>query len=144
MLVLSILVFVAVTLAAASLYLFLAPSRAQERIRQLAPEAAPPATSWHETAQRLAGPLARLSLPSGDWDQSHLRLQLLQAGLRSDSARLWYLAAKTALPVLLGAAALGVVQAHGDLNATKQLFAVACAALAGVYLPNAVVSALRR
>ncbi len=146
MLILSILIFLAVFMAATGLYLYLAPSQAQQRLRRMTLEGGGDAgpNGWSDTALRIVGPLARLSLPQGDWDKSPLRLQLLQAGLRRDDARLWYFAAKTVLPVALGLLTLFIAQAQADQTGLRLMLSTAIAALVGVYLPNIVVHLLRR
>ena len=58
-------------------------------------------SNWTETIVKVAGPLAKLSTPEGDWENSPLRLRFLHAGIRNPDARLLYFAAKTVLPLAL-------------------------------------------
>ncbi len=134
---LGVLVFLSISLAAAGLYLWLAPDRTQQRVQALQGASDMPA-GWHETWVKVAGPLARLSAPTGDWEQSPLRVRFLQAGIRSERARLIYFGAKTVLPLLLGALAYATL-AQGSRPWMQLMLWVSAAALAGTYLPNLVL-----
>lgn len=133
--ILSALVFLSVTLAAVGLYLWLAPDRAQQRLRALQE---PQAGHWQASLVKVAAPLAKLSTPQGDWETSPLRIRFLQAGLRSERARLHYFGAKTALPLVLGVLSY-VLLAGGQLSWQQTLMGTSVAALLGTYLPNAVL-----
>ena len=99
MLLLTTLVFFAVTLTLAGLFVWLMPTRAEQRLQEvLAPSS--PGPGWAQTVVRVTGPFARLSSPEGDWDTSPLRMQFLHAGIRHPDARLVYFCAKTLLPLL--------------------------------------------
>ena len=120
MLILSALIFLAVTLGLAGLFLWLAPTRAEQRLRVIA--GPPEKSDWTETVVKVAGPLARLSTPEGDWENSPLRMRFLYAGIRSPNARLLYFGAKTLLPLVLAGLAFvahaghePVQRAHADL-----------------------------
>ncbi len=134
---LGVLVFLSISLAAAGLYLWLAPDRTQQRVQALQGASDMPA-GWHETWVKVTGPLARLSAPTGDWEQSPLRVRFLQAGIRSERARLIYFGAKTVLPLLLGALAYAAL-AQGSRPWMQLMLWVSAAALAGTYLPNLVL-----
>lgn len=142
MLLLSILIFFSVSLALVAGYVLWTPTRTEQRLRQLA-EPDTEAENWTETALKLVGPLARLSSPEGNWENSPLRLRFLNAGLRSESVRLHYFAAKTALPLLLAVLAFMVSRTAGTATDIHLLLYVSCAALIGVYLPNLVLSMAR-
>ena len=136
------LVFLAASLAAAGVFLWLAPTRAEQRVQALA---APVADGgWTATVVRIAGPLARLSVPEGEWEASPLRVRFLNAGIRHPDARLAYFAAKTLLPILLAAMAFAALRALSPAFGLDLLFQVMLAALAGCYLPNAAVAWLAR
>jgi tight adherence protein C len=139
MLLLALLVFLAVGLGVAGLYVWLVPTQAQQRLEQLAAPAA--STAWTARAARWAEPLARLSIPTGAWQESPLRLQFLQAGISREDARLLYFGAKTLLPLLLAGVVLAAVQGTGTL---ELLLALALAALCGSYVPNVVLAIARR
>lgn len=134
MLLLSILIFVSLSLMVIAGYVFWAPSRTEQRLRELSePEGR---ESWSETALKVAGPLARLSLPEGEWENSPLRTHFLNAGLRGDHVRLYYFAAKTVLPLLLAGLSFMASRALGTATEMHLLLYVSSAALVGVYLPN--------
>ncbi len=139
MLWLALMVFLAVVLGLTGLYLWLAPTQAQQRLEHLAAPSAP--GTWTARAARWAEPLARLSIPSGAWQESPLRLQFLQAGIGREDARLLYFGAKTLLPLLLAALVLLTLQRTGTL---EFLLALALAALCGSYAPNLVLALARR
>lgn len=134
MLILSALIFLAVTMGLAGLYLWLAPTRAEQRLRLIA--ATPERTDWTETVVKIAGPVARLSTPDGDWENSPLRVRFLYAGIRSPNARLLYFGAKTLLPLFLAALAFVSMRGMNQSSALTLLFYVLLAALIGCYLPN--------
>ncbi len=142
MLVFATLIFLAVTLAFAGLFLWASPTRAEQRLQTLS--AGPTGADWRVTVVQLAGPLARLSLPDAEWDTSPLRLRFLHAGIRHPDARLVYFGAKTALPLLFAAAAFFAFRAFNQTYGLALLFYVLLGALAGCYLPNAVVAWMAR
>ena len=139
MLPLAFLVFFAVCLALVGLYLWLVPTQAQQRLDQLASPSA--ATPWTSRAARWAQPLARLSAPTGAWQDSPLRVYFLQAGIGREDARLLYFGAKTLLPLLLAA---GVFVAMEGVSSLERLLALAVAALCGSYAPNLFLAWVRR
>lgn len=137
MLVLTSLIFLAVTCAVLSLVAWFAPTRAEQRFRDMsAPQGSP---GWTETVVRLAGPLARLSSPEGEWETSPLRVKLFHAGLRHPDVRLVYFAAKTVLPLLFAGLAFMALNALNESSTLILLLYVCLAALAGCYLPNFVL-----
>lgn len=141
MLLMTLLVFFAVSLVLAGLYLWLVPTQAQQRLEQMAGPAAP--TAWTARAARWAQPLARLSAPTGPWQESPLRLHFLQAGIGREDARLLYFGAKTLLPLLLAGVVFSALQ--GSRTSTLELLlALAVAALCGSYAPNLALALARR
>lgn len=139
MLIVPVLVFLAVSIGLAALFLWLAPTRTEQRLEAVAPSATPEASAWTETARKVAGPLAKLAVPEGEWEGSALRLRFLNAGIRHPDARLAYFAAKTLLPLVLATAAFFWLRATSDAHGVKLLFYLMLAALIGVYLPNLVL-----
>jgi tight adherence protein C len=135
MLVLSALIFMAVTLAVAAFFVWVIPSRAEERLQGLA-GGPKEQSNWTENIVKVAGPLAKLSTPEGGWENSPLRLRFLHAGIRNPNARLLYFAAKTVLPMVLAGITYLVFRGKGDL--TFILYIVS-AALIGCYVPNLVI-----
>lgn len=142
MLILSTLVFLAVALAVAAFAVWASPSAGEQRLQAITGSAT--REGWQETLVRVAGPLARLTTPSGDWDRSPLRLRFMQAGLRGENARLAYFAAKTALPVLGAFAAFLALRGSAHAEGLSFLFYILLAALVGCYLPNYVLHVLVR
>lgn len=141
MLLMTLLVFFAVSLVLAGLYLWLVPTQAQQRLEQMAGPATP--TAWTARAARWAQPLARLSAPTGPWQESPLRLHFLQAGIGREDARLLYFGAKTLLPLLLAGVVFSALQ--GSRTSTLELLlALAVAALCGSYAPNLALALARR
>ena len=134
MLVLGTLIFLMITTALAGVYLWLAPTRAEQRLQDMA--GPKPKSEWTETVVKLAGPLAKLSTPEGNWEGSSLRLKFLHAGIRHPDARLLYFASKTILPLVLAALAFLAFRAEGGL---MLIFYMLFAALVGCYLPNLVL-----
>jgi tight adherence protein C len=137
MLVLSSLVFLAVVLAAVGLFVMLAPTRVEQRLEEIAKPKEK--SDWTETVTRLAGPLAKLSTPEGDWENSPLRLRFLHAGIRNPDARLIYFAAKTVLPLALSGLTYLSLQAANVSETLTLTFYVLATALVGCYLPNLTV-----
>jgi tight adherence protein C len=139
-LILPSLIFISVVCAAAGLYLWFAPTRAEQRLQ--AAGAGGEAT-WGETIVRISGPLARLSAPEGDWERSPLRLRFFHAGIRHPDARYVYFGAKTLLPLVMAGLTFFALRAAGQQPLTL-LFYVLLAALAGCYLPNVLLALLVR
>jgi tight adherence protein C len=138
MLVLSILVFLTVACTIAGAILWMTPTRTEQRLQ--AATTAGAAAQWTERVVKLAGPFARLSTPSGDWEDSPLRLRFMHAGFRRPSARLVYFATKTLLPVTLALLAFSGLRAVNQTNGLVLLFYVMLSALAGCYLPNILLA----
>lgn len=134
MLMLSALIFFAVTVALIGAWLYWAPSQAETRLREIV--RTDESSDWTEKVIKAMGPFARLSLPEGKWENSRLRLLFLNAGIRRADARVLYFGAKTLLPVALAMAALLLAQAGGTDGGLMLIFQVATAALVGCYLPN--------
>jgi tight adherence protein C len=138
MLIVPILVFVAVTGFLAGLFLWVLPTRAQRRL-QVMTAGADEKTGWTETVMRVAGPLAKLSLPEGNWESSPLRLRFMQAGIRHPDARLAYFGAKTILPLVLATAAFFALRGATQESGISLLFDLLLVALIGCYLPNVLL-----
>jgi tight adherence protein C len=141
-LVLSTLVFLSVLLLGAAAFLYLSPSKTEQRLQGLAP--APQTTDWTETFVKLSGPFARLSTPGGEWESSLLRQRFLNAGIRREDARILYFGAKGLLPLLFASAAFFVARAFSQTIGLKLLLCMMVAALIGCYLPNFILFIKRR
>src|SRR5262245_51879252 len=134
MIILPALVFLAVTLGLAGIYLWWAPTRAERRLQAFAP--APEKSQWMETAVKLVGPFAQLSSPTGDEDASPLRLKFLRAGIRYRDAHLIYFGLKTLLPVLFAAGAFLLLRALNQTEGLTLVFWLLLSALLACYVPN--------
>lgn len=139
---LPILVFLAVTLTMVGLYFWLAPTRTEQRLQTLNSDRQN--AQWRQTMVKLAGPLANLSSPPGDWDSSALRVRFFNAGIRNEHARLFYFATKTALPVVLALPAYLFFSVWFKAQGITLLFDVAVVALVGCYIPNLILGWLVR
>jgi len=133
-----ILVFLAVSLAIGAAAVWLVPTRAEQRLQAAAPSQAK--SAWTETAVKLVGPFAQLSSPTAEGEATPLRLRFLNAGIRHPDASLFYFGLKTLLPLGFAGLAFLALRAGGADNGLKTLLWLAVAALAGCYLPNAVLS----
>ncbi|MEO7493436.1 MAG: type II secretion system F family protein [Massilia sp.] len=143
MALLTLLIFISLAAGGAGVYLLLTPSRTGRRLKTLSEPLARPA--WEATLAQVCTPFAQLSTPSGNWDQSALRLRFIAAGFRRDDARLIYFGAKTLLPLLFAGAAWLLLRSVFHPEGSSLLLWVTGAALAGCYLPNLVLGlCLRR
>lgn len=133
---LPILVFLAVTSCVGGLLIWLVPTRTEQKLQAMAVGSEKP---WAETVVRLAGPLAKLSAPPGDWDASPLRVRFFHAGLRQPSVQPIYYAAKTLLPLAFGFGAYMAMGVMGGKEGLALLFYVAAGALVGTYVPSLVL-----
>jgi tight adherence protein C len=130
------LVLISVTLAVAAAFVWLVPSRTEQRLHGIAPGIYE-RQNWSETVLKMVGPFAKLSVPKGEWESSPLRLRFLNAGIRHENARLAYFGAKTILPLFLSAVAFFGMRTTSQGMAL--LFYVSVAALIGCYLPNVLL-----
>ena len=136
MLLLPVLIFFAVTFGLVGAYLWLAPTKTVQRLQALS--GAREKSSWTETLVKIAGPFARLSTPTENWDQSPLRVKFFNAGIRNDEANLIYFGAKTILPLLFAGLAFIALRTFDQPSVTL-LFYVLFFAMVGCYLPNIVL-----
>jgi tight adherence protein C len=138
MLILSGLIFLAITMGLAGFVLWASPTRTEQRLQGMS--AAPTEKSeWTETIVRIAGPFAKLSLPEGEWETSPLRLRFLNAGIRHPDARLVFFGAKVLLPLVLAGLAFIALRAMNQTQGLTLLFYVLVGAVFGCYLPNIIV-----
>jgi tight adherence protein C len=138
------LVFLSVSLGLAGLFLWLLPSRAEQRLRAATADPNDPARNWTQTAMKVVGPFANLSLPSENWESSALHLRFLNAGLRHPDMRVLYFGAKTVLPIVFACGTYVFLRATGGAIGLTLGWAVATAGLIGCYLPNLLLSHLVR
>ena len=135
MLIYAVAIFVLVTLASLALMSWLLPNRAQKRMQEL--ELPGQKTDWLKTAVGIASPLAKLSIPQGDWENSSIRTKFINAGIRNPNAPILFYASKTVLPLLLtGVGYLGMALASVSLERNHLIFVLLILATIGCYLPN--------
>ncbi len=129
-----------------AILLALRPNALQRRLGQIDRETPqlPPQTDQHDwlhTIERLAKPLARVSVPKEGWEDSALRTRFVHAGWRSPEAIPIFFGIKTALliglPLLLFVLLVGHFAPSQRLPFMTVLFV---AAVIGFYLPNLVLS----
>jgi tight adherence protein C len=137
MLVLTSLLFLAIALAIAGIFLLATPTRVEQRLETIAGPRQ--RGDWTETITKLAGPLAKLSTPEGDWENSPLRLRFMHAGIRHPDARLVYFAAKTFLPLAFAFGMYLLMQAMNETGTLTLTLYLLIAALIGCYLPNLAI-----
>ena len=139
MLIYAAAIFVLVTLASLVLMTWLVPNRAQKRIQEL--QLPGQKNDWLKTAVGIASPLARLSIPQGDWGNSPIRIKFINAGIRNPNAPILFYAAKTLLPLLLSTLGyLGLGIAGVGLERNQLIFVLLLLATLGCYLPNILLS----
>lgn len=139
MLIYAAAIFVLVTLASLVLMTWLVPNRAQKRMQEL--QLPGQKTNWLKTAVGIASPLARLSIPQGDWGNSPIRIKFINAGIRNPNAPILFYAAKTLLPLLLSTLGyLGLELASVGLERNQLILVLLLLATAGCYLPNILLS----
>ena len=139
MLIYGAIIFCLVTLASITLLTWLVPNKSQRRLQELAQPAEK--TDWVKTVVGLAGPLARLSIPQGKWENSPLRVKFINAGIRDANAPIIFYAAKTLLPLVLAATAYMALELTGQsLERNTLMFVLLVMAMIGCYLPNIALS----
>ncbi|MES2129185.1 MAG: type II secretion system F family protein [Pseudomonadota bacterium] len=140
------LLFVLVFGGALLILRLMTPSHVQRRLDELvgipehAHEHGP--SPWVEKIVKLAGPLARLSVPEDNWEGSLLRTRFMNAGFRHASAAIVFFSAKTALALCLPLLMFLVFAGNAGPSSNFTLFWLLLAATAGYYLPNIVLKQL--
>lgn len=138
MLIYAAIIFILTTLASAAVLAWLVPNQSQRRLQQIAQPAEK--NDWVKTAVSLAGPLARLSVPDGKWENSPLRIKFINAGIRSASAPILFYAAKTILPLVFAATTyVGLTAAGKSLESMTLLLVLLIVATVGCYVPNIAI-----
>ncbi|NBY17176.1 MAG: type II secretion system F family protein [Betaproteobacteria bacterium] len=129
------IVFCVVTLVSLSLIRWFLPDASQRRVQDLGEPGA--RTDWIPTVVRLAGPLAKLSIPSGPWESSPQRIKFLNAGIRSQNAPVLFYAAKTLLPLVFAVATFSMLDGSGQgFEENSRLFLILVSAMVGCFVPN--------
>ena len=133
MLLLPGLIFFSVTFGLIGLYFWLVPTKTDKRLQTIVNPGQK--SQWTENIVKFAGPLAKLSTPTGAWDESPIRIKFFNAGIRGEDSSLIYFSAKTLLPLVF--AVLTFLSLRGlDQPSLTLLFYVMLAAMLGCYLPN--------
>jgi len=136
MLLLTIMIVLAVGAGMAGILMLIAPNRTGRRLRELDGAGAAAGREWESSLAQAFRPFAHLSTPTGDWENSPLRIRFIAAGFRREDARLIYFGAKTVLPLLAASAAFLLLRGAFSTDSTQLTMYVMAAALAGCYLPN--------
>jgi tight adherence protein C len=93
--------------------------------------------SWVASIIKLTGPLAKLSLPTEGWENSHFRTRFMNAGYRGSNAPLLFFTAKTLLAFVLPGLAILYLSLSSTLLAQHMmLLIVLLFAALGYFLPN--------
>jgi tight adherence protein C len=135
---LSIIVFFAVTSGILGIFLWIAPSRTDQRLQAFTRQDTH-GQSWSATLADVVMPFAKLSTPDGDWASSPLRLKFINAGVRSPKATVVFFGLKTLLPIVFAIPAFLVLRATQASTGINLILWVALIALAGCFLPNVVL-----
>lgn len=139
MLIYAAVVFFLVTLGSLVLFTWLLPNRSQRRLQELEPSEEK--TDWITKVVGIAGPLAKLSIPNGNWETSPLRIKFINAGIRDANAPVIFYAAKTVLPLVFALAGYaGMVLANTSLERNALILVLLLLATAGCYLPNILLN----
>jgi tight adherence protein C len=132
-------IFVLVTLASLALMNWLLPSRAQKRMQEL--ELPGQKTDWLKTAVGIASPLAKLSIPEGDWENSSIRTKFITAGIRNPNAPILFYGTKTLLPLVLATLGYLALELGGvGLDRNTLILILLLIAMIGCYLPNILLN----
>jgi tight adherence protein C len=100
-----------------------------------------PDISWFEKLAEISQPISKLSVPKDGWENSALRLHLMNAGWRSSGAAPIYFAAKTALAIALPLLAmLWLVGSSIAVTTYERLVVLTILGAIGFYLPNVVLT----
>jgi tight adherence protein C len=139
MILYAVLVFCVVTLMSISTLKWILPDAAKRRVSELGEPA--DAAEWIPKIVRVVGPLARLSIPSGSWENSPYRIRFLNAGVRSQHAPVLFYAAKTLLPFLFAGLTYGFLDwSASDGNTNGRMFVILLSATVGCFLPNVALN----
>lgn len=133
--ILSIIVFFAVTSGFIGAYLWIAPTKTDQRLYSFTREELR-SQGWQTRLSEAVVPFAKLSTPDGDWDSSPLRLKFINAGIRSARAKLVFFGLKTLLPILFGIPAFILLRTSQASTGITLILWVMVAALIGCFLPN--------
>ena len=92
---------------------------------------------WMQRVIRFSQPLAKLSLPSGNWESSPLRLRLIHAGWRDKSAASLFLGSKTLLAIAFPLLFCVLFNEQLLINSSDSIFlTMVISSIVGYFLPN--------
>lgn len=129
------IIFCVVTLVSISMMRWVLPDASKRRVSELGEPA--DTGDWVPKIVSMAGPLARLSIPSGSWEASPQRIKFLNAGIRSQHAPILFYAAKTALPLVFAGVTYGLLDWSAPTSdSSSRLTLILLSASVGCYLPN--------
>ncbi len=143
--------FAAVFGGVVALMWWLAPRDMQRRIEQAGGVSvsleplSPAGAGWVERIADISRPISQLSIPKEGWEDSPLRLRLMNAGWRTPEAAALYFAAKTVLALmlpLLGLAWLLRTTLVDDHQSVLWMILALLGAI-GYYAPNVVLTRCR-
>jgi tight adherence protein C len=135
---LSIIVFFAVTSGILGAYFWLAPSKTDQRLQAFT-RADQGTQTWGAKLADAVTPFAKLSTPDGDWESSPLRLKFINAGIRSPKATMVFFGLKTVLPIVFAIPAFLILRATQAASGINLILCVTAIALVGCFLPNLVL-----
>jgi tight adherence protein C len=135
---LSIIVFLAVTSGILGAYFWLAPSKTDQRLQAFT-RTDTGAQTWSTKLADAVTPFAKLSTPDGDWESSPLRMKFINAGIRSPRATMVFFGLKTLLPIIFAIPAFLILRATQAVSGINLILCVVAVALAGCFLPNLVL-----
>lgn len=138
--------FASVFMAAVAIGLHARRKRFRRRLETLDANPLDPAADaergWVESMVRMSGPLARLTLPSNEAENTALRLKFVQAGWRNPSAQPLFFVLKIVLALGLPLLAIAVCQLLPDaLSASETSLVASLAGLVGLYAPSVTLKA---
>ena len=139
MLIYAAAIFFLTTVGSLVLFTWLVPNRSQRRVQALGQTEE--RADWVQTVVGIASPLAKLSVPEGNWETSLLRRRFMSAGIRSANAPILFYAAKTSCPIFFACAGyVGLYLANIGLERNTLVFILLILATVGCYLPNILLS----
>lgn len=140
-----VVIFTIVAAVAFAVMRALSPRPTKARLEQVVAEGDVPRQKadgrWGHAVVNLAGPFAKLALPSEGWENSVLRIRFMHAGYHAKSVPMVYFAAKAGLVLALpGFFLLYAGISELELGTNAALAALLGLAAFGYYLPNVVLA----
>jgi tight adherence protein C len=136
MLIVALLTFAAVMLAAGALFFWVTPTVTEQRLQA---EPSPSVRRLDRNGRQAGGPVRPPVLPTAGSDATPLRLRFLNAGIRHENAPLLYFGAKTLLPLVMMFLVYSLMLAQGTTDSLQLLLYPLVTGLVACYLPNLVL-----